>query len=58
MPPMNQTAATLLSVAMLAGFAMIVIGTRFALTPEHRRNGGLTVLVGIIIIANVLVLMI
>ncbi|WP_344706665.1 hypothetical protein [Sphingomonas swuensis] len=55
---MNQTAATLLSVAMLAGFAMIVIGTRFALTPEHRRNGGLTVLVGIIIIANVLVLMI
>ena len=55
---MNETAATLMSVAMLAAFAMIGVGAKFAMKPEHRKNGGLMILVGVILIANVLIWMV
>ena len=52
---MNSTAATLMSIAMLAAFALLFFGVRFALTQEHRKRGGLMILAGVVLIANVLV---
>lgn len=52
---MNQTAATLLSVAMLAAFVLLIFGARFALKAEHRKQGLLMVVAGLVLIANVLV---
>lgn len=52
---MNPLAATLMSIAMLAAFALLFFGARFALKPEHRKHGGLMILVGLILIANVLI---
>lgn len=52
---MNQTAATLMSIAMLAAFVLLGFGARFAFKPETRKQGGLMVLAGIILMANVLI---
>lgn len=52
---MNQTAATLLSIAMLGAFVLLFFGTKFALRPETRKNGGLMIAVGVILVANVLI---
>jgi hypothetical protein len=52
---MNQTAATLLSLVMLAAFALAFFGIRFALAGEHRRQGLLMLATAVILVANVLV---
>jgi hypothetical protein len=52
---MNQTAATLLSIAMLGAFALLFFGAKFALKPETRKNGSLMIAVGAILVANVLI---
>jgi hypothetical protein len=52
---MNPLAATLLSIAMLAAFVMLLFGARFALRPEHRKNGLLMITVGVVLIGNVLI---
>lgn len=52
---MNQTAATLMSVAMLAAFVLLGFGVKFALEQEHRKQGWLMVVAGVILIANVLI---
>jgi hypothetical protein len=52
---MNQTAATLMSIAMLAAFVLLSFGLKFALKPEHRKQGLLMVVAGLVLIANVLI---
>jgi hypothetical protein len=52
---MNQTAATLMSVVMLAALVLIVFGSKFALGREHRKQGGMMIAVGVILIGNVLI---
>lgn len=52
---MNDTAATLLSVAMLAAFVLLFFGARFALEGEHRKQGLLMMVAALVLIANVLV---
>jgi hypothetical protein len=52
---MNDTAATLMSIAMLAAIALLVFGTRFALRPEHRKQGLLMIVAGLVLVANVLI---
>jgi hypothetical protein len=53
---MNGIGSTMLSVAMLAAFFLLLFGARLMLTAEHRKRGGLMLLVGVILIANVLIL--
>ena len=52
---MNDTAATLMSIAMLGAFALLLFGARMAMKPDSRKQGGMMVVVGLILIANVLV---
>ncbi len=52
---MNQTAATLLSIAMLAAFVLLFFGGRLALNKEHRKQGVLMITVAAVLVANVLV---
>lgn len=52
---MNQTASTLLSIVMLAAFALAVFGARFAWAGTHRKQGLLMILVAVILLANVLI---
>lgn len=52
---MNQTASTLLSILMLAAFVLLFFGTKFALKAEHRKQGLLMVVAGLVLVANVLV---
>ena len=52
---MNETAATLLSIAMLAAFVLLFFGGRFALTAEHRKQGLLMVAASLVLVGNVLV---
>lgn len=52
---MNETAATLLSIAMLAAFVLVGVGIRFAWTDAHRKQGLLMVVAGLVLIANVLI---
>ena len=52
---MNQTAATLMSIAMLAAFVLLFFGMRFALKAEHRKQGLLMVVAALVLVANVLV---
>ena len=52
---MNQTAATLLSIAMLAAFVLIGFGVRLALKGENRKQGVLMTTAGVILVGNVLV---
>lgn len=53
---MNDTASTLMSIAMLAAFLLLVIGGRLAMKGENRKRGLMMALIGVILIANVLVL--
>lgn len=52
---MNQTASTLLSIAMLAAFLLLLFGARLALRGMHRKQGLLMVAAAAILIANVLI---
>jgi len=52
---MNQIAAMLMSIAMLAAFVLLLFGARFALKGPHRKQGGMMIAVGVILIANVLI---
>ncbi|GLR48435.1 hypothetical protein [Sphingomonas astaxanthinifaciens] len=52
---MNETAATLMSIAMLAAFVLLGFGARLAFRPATRKQGGLMVVAGIVLVANVLV---
>jgi hypothetical protein len=51
---MNQTAATLMSIAMLAAFALVGFGAKFAFKAEHRKQGLLMVVAGLVLVVNVL----
>jgi hypothetical protein len=52
---MAGLAATTLSIAMLAAMVLIGFGIKFALGTEHRKNGRLMVIAGLVLVANVLV---
>jgi hypothetical protein len=52
---MAGLAATTLSIAMLAAIVLIGFGTKFALGTEHRKNGRLMVVAGLVLLANVLI---
>jgi hypothetical protein len=52
---MNQTAATLISIVMLAAFVLLVFGARFAWTGTYRKQGLLMIVVAVILVANVLI---
>ena len=52
---MNQTASTLMSIVMLAAFALLVFGARFAWTGTHRKQGLMMVVVAVVLVGNVLV---
>ena len=52
---MNQTASTLMSIAMVGAFALAVFGARMAIRGEHRKQGLMMVLAAAILVANVLV---
>lgn len=52
---MNSVAATIMSICMLAALVLIGFGLRFAFKSEHRKHGGLMILVGLILVANVLI---
>ena len=52
---MDQTASTLMSIVMLAAFALLLFGARLAIKGEHRKQGLLMVLVAVILVANVLI---
>jgi hypothetical protein len=48
-------AATIFSVATIAAFILIGFGVRFAIGTEHRKNGLLMTVAGVVILSNVLV---
>ncbi|WP_300974706.1 hypothetical protein [Sphingomonas sp. LHG3406-1] len=52
---MNQTASTLMSIAMLAAFVLLLFGARTTYKGVHRKQGSMMMLVGVILIANVLI---
>ena len=52
---MAGIAATTLSIAMLASLVLIGFGIKFALGTEHRKNGRLMVIAGVVLFANVLI---
>ena len=52
---MNQTAATLLSIVMLAALVLLVFGARFAWKATYRKQGLLMIVVAVILVANVLI---
>jgi hypothetical protein len=52
---MNQTASTLMSIVMLAAFALLAFGARLAWVGTHRKQGLLMMLVAVILVANVLI---
>nr|WP_294169528.1 hypothetical protein [uncultured Sphingomonas sp.] len=52
---MEAVAATTMSIAMIAAFVLVAVGVRLVLRPEHRKQGGLMVVAGLVILANVLV---
>ncbi|GAA4042142.1 hypothetical protein GCM10022281_24060 [Sphingomonas rosea] len=55
---MEKTAATLLSIAMLAAFLLVGFGLRLAFRADTRKQGRLMVLAGLILVANVLILVV
>ena len=52
---MGGLAATTLSIAMLASLLLVGFGVRFVLRPEHRKQGALMIVAGLVILANVLI---
>lgn len=52
---MQGLAATMLSIAVIASLALTGFGTRLAFRPEHRKQGLLMIVAGLVILANVLV---
>lgn len=52
---MNQTAATLLSIAMIGALVLLIFGARFALGSEHRKQGVLMMVAALVLVGNVLV---
>ncbi len=52
---MAGLAATTLSIAVIASLALAGFGTRLALRREHRKQGVLMIVAGLVILANVLV---
>ncbi len=52
---MEAVAATTMSIAMIAALVLVAAGVRFVLRPEHRKQGGLMIVAGLVILANVLV---
>ena len=47
--------ATMLSVAMIAVLLLLIFGVRFTLRSEHRKQGLLMLVAGVVILANVLI---
>ena len=52
---MAGLAVTTLSIAMIAALLLTGAGVRFVLRPEHRKQGALMIVAGLVILANVLV---
>ena len=52
---MQGLAATTLSIAMIAALLLMIFGARFALRGEHRKQGALMLVAGVVILANVLI---
>ena len=52
---MEGLAAITLSVAMIAVLLLTIFGVRFALSSEHRKQGVLMLVAGVVILANVLI---
>jgi hypothetical protein len=52
---MEAVAATTMSIAMIAAFVLVGVGVRLVLRPEQRKQGGLMIVAGLVILANVLV---
>ena len=52
---MNPTASTLMSIVMLAAFALLLFGSRQLWKGQHRKQGLLMAVVAVILIANVLI---
>ena len=52
---MGGIAAMTLSIAMIAVLVLLVFGVRLALLAEHRKQGMLMIVAGLVILANVLI---
>ena len=52
---MGGIAATTLSIAMIAALVLMIFGVRFAIRGEHRKQGVLMLVAGLVILANVLI---
>lgn len=52
---MSGFAAAVFSVAMIAALVLMIAGVRFTLRSEHRKQGVLMIVAGLVILANVLV---
>ena len=50
---MTGVAAAVFSVATIAAFVLLGFGARFAFGAEHRKNGLLMIVAGLVILANV-----
>jgi hypothetical protein len=52
---MTGIAVTALSIAMIAVLLLMIFGMRLALRAEHRKQGLLMLVAGVVILANVLI---
>jgi hypothetical protein len=52
---MSGIAATTMSIAMIAALVLLVAGIRLSLRAEHRQQGVLMAIAGLVIAANVLI---
>lgn len=52
---MTGAVAAIFSVATIAAFILTGFGVRFAMGKEHRKNGLLMIVAGLVIMANVLI---
>ena len=52
---MGGIAAATLSIAMIAAIVLLIFGVRLALKHEHRKQGVLMVVAGLVLLANVLI---
>lgn len=50
---MTGLQATIFSVATIAAFVLLGFGIRFAVGAEHRKNGLLMIVAGLVLLANV-----
>ncbi len=52
---MGAVAATTMSIAMIAALLLLVAGARLAIGAEHRKQGVLMIVAGLVLVANVLI---